>query len=158
MDMDMGMEPTEVVRALLAEPTNPQVVERLVAVDATYVSLNFDDPELKRIMPWTGTSHGRQAVTDADGRVWRFWRNEGLKWEHLFGSGDAVAVFGRFTYRSATLGRAATSPFAILAEVREGQVRHMCFLEDTFATAQTFRTGGTATYRSDPDGGAEVSL
>ena len=154
----MDLAPAEVVRALLADPTNPEVVERLVAADATYVSLNFDNPELKRIMPWAGTSRGPQAVLDTYGRVGRFWRNEGFEVDHLFGSGEQVAVFGRFTYRSATLGRAATSPFAILAEVRDGQVRHMRFLEDTFATAQTFRTGGTATYRSDPDREGEVML
>ncbi len=154
----MGLQPTDVMRALLADPTNPEVVERLVAADATYVSLNFDNPELKRIMPWAGTSRGPQAVLNTYSRVGAFWRNEGFEVEHLFGSGEQVAVFGRFTYRSTTLGRAATSPFAILAEVRGGQVRHMRFLEDTFATAQTFRTGGIATYRSDPDGGAEVEL
>ena len=154
----MSMSPTEVVQALLANPTDPEVVERLVAADATYVSLNFDNPELKRIMPWTGTSHGPQAVLDTYGRVGRFWRSEAFEVEHLFGSGEAVAVFGRFTYRSTTLGRAATSPFAIFAEVRDGQVRHMRFLEDTFATAQTFRTGGIATYRSDPDAEGEVAL
>ena len=154
----MEIDPIEVVRALLADPTNPEEVERLVAADASYVSLNFDNPELKRIMPWAGTSRGPQAVLDTYGRVGRFWRSEGFEVERLFGSGEQVAVFGRFTYRSTTLGRATTSPFAILAEVRDGQVRHMRFLEDTFATAQTFRTGGTATYRSDPDGGGEVTL
>ena len=154
----MGMNPTDVVQALLADPTSQEVVERLVAADATYVSLNFDNPELKRIMPWAGTSHGPRAVLGTYGRVGRFWCNEGFEVEHLFGSGDLVAVFGRFTYRSTTLGKAVTSPFAIFAEVRDGQVRHMRFLEDTFATAATFRTGGTATYRSDPDADAEVVL
>ncbi len=155
----MDMNPIDVVRALIADPTNPDVVERLVASDATYVSLNFDNAELKQIMPWTGTSHGPQAVLDTYGRVGRFWRSELFEVEHLFGSGDRVALFGRFTYRSTTLGKVASSPFAIFAEVRDGQVRHMRFLEDTFATAATFRTGGTATYRSDPDGGGEeVSL
>ena len=60
----MGVEPADVVRALLADPTNPEVVERLVAGDATYVPLNFDNPELKRIMPWAGTGRGPQAVLD----------------------------------------------------------------------------------------------
>ena len=154
----MAMQPVEVVRALLADPTNPEAVEPLVAAEATYVSLNFDNPELKRIMPWTGTSRGPRAVLDTYGRVGRFWRNEGFKVEHLFASVEEVAAFGRFTYRSNTLGRAATSPFAIFAQVRDGQIRHMRFLEDTFATAQTFRTGGIAIYRSDPDGGGEVAL
>ncbi len=68
-----------------------------------------------------------------------------------------MAVFGRFTYRSVTLGKAITSPFAILAKVHAGQVTFMQFMEDTFGTAATFRNGGVATYRSDPDGG-EVEL
>jgi hypothetical protein len=42
--------------------TAPDKVEaaadRLVAPDATYVSLNFSNPELKKIMPWTGTDKG----------------------------------------------------------------------------------------------------
>ena len=46
-----------------------------------------------------------------------------------------------------------TSPFAILAKVRDGRVTFMQFMEDTFATAFTFRESGTAVYRSDPDGG-----
>ena len=75
----------------------------------------------------------------------------------LFGQVENVAVFGRFTYRSATLCKAVTSPFAILAKVRDGQVIFMQFMEDTFGTASTFRSGGVATYRSDPDGG-EVRL
>ncbi len=62
-------------------------------------------------------------------------------------------MFGRFTYRSTTVGRAVTSPFSILAKVQAGKVTYMQFMEDTFGTASTFRTGGTATYRADPDGG-----
>lgn len=33
----------------------------------------------------------------------------------------------------------------------------MQFMEDTFATAGTFRSGGTATYQADPEGG-EIQL
>ena len=62
-------------------------------------------------------------------------------------------MFGRFTYRSVTLGKAVTSPFAILAKVKDGQITFMQFMEDTFGTAATFRSGGVVTYRSDPDGG-----
>ncbi len=153
----MTMTAKDVVRTLLDDPTNPAVVRRLVAPDATYVSLNFDNPELRQIMPWAGTHTGVGAVLDTYTRVNRFWRNEAFDIDELFGEGGSVAVFGRFTYRSVTLGKAVTSPFAILAKVVEGQVTFMQFLEDTFGTAATFRTGGTATYRSDPDGG-EVAL
>ena len=147
------VQPAGVVRSLLADPTNSELVRRLVAPDATYVSLNFDNPELRRIMPWTGTRKGPEAVLDTYTRVNRYWRNEGFEIEQLFGEGENVAVFGRFTYRSTTLGRAATSPFAIRATVVDGRITFMQFMEDTFATASTFRESGTAVYRSDPDGG-----
>ncbi len=151
------MSPKEIVRTLLADPVNPEVVHRLMAPNATYVSLNFDNPELRRIMPWAGTRTGPEAVLDTYTRVNRYWHNEAFEIGELFGEGGNVAVFGRFTYRSATLGRAVTSPFAILAKVEDGQITYMQFMEDTFGTASTFRNGGTATYRSDPDGG-EVAL
>ena len=149
----MSDTPVDVVRAILADPTNPEVVHRLMAADATYVSLNFDNPELKRIMPWAGTQTGPEALLSTYGRVGRFWSNEGFDIDDIFGSGETVAVFGRFTYRSTTLGKAITSPFAILARVRDGQVRFMQFMEDTYGTASTFRSGGTALYRADPEGG-----
>ena len=153
----MPNSPLEVVRAILADPTNPEVVRALVAPDATYVSLNYDNPELKRIMPWAGTQTGPDAISATYGRVGRWWQNEGFEVEDTFEADGKAAVFGRFTYRSTTLGRVVTSPFAILAHVRNGQVTFMQFMEDTFSTAQTFRSGGTATFRSDPDGG-EVSV
>ena len=151
------VEPTEVVRSLLADPTNPELVNRLVAPDATYVSLNFDNPELRRIMPWTGTRVGPEAVLDTYTRVGRYWRSEAFDIEQLFGQGEDVAVFGRFTYRSRTLGKTVTSPFAIRARVVDGRISFMQFMEDTFATAATFRVGGKAVFRADPDGG-EVML
>ena len=153
----MAMAATQLVRALLNDPMNPDVVHRLVAPDATYVSLSSDNPELKRIMPWAGMGKGPQAVLDTYTRVNRFWRNEAFEIDELFGEGGTVAVFGRFTYRSVTLGKAVTSPFAILAKVEEGRITFMQFMEDTFGTAATFRSGGASTYRSDPDGG-EVTL
>ena len=145
------------MQAILADPTNPDVVRALVAPNATYVSLNYDNPELKRIMPWAGTQTGPDAVSGTYGRVGRYWQNEGFEVEDTFESENRAAVFGRFTYGSSTLGKAVTSPFAILARVRDGQVTYMQFMEDTFGTAATFRSGGTATFRADPDGG-EVSV
>ena len=153
----MTMTATEVVRTLLDDPTNPDVVHRLVAPDATYVSLSFDNPELRRVMPWAGTRTGPKAVLDTYSQVNRFWQSEVFEISELFGEGENVAVFGCFTYRSATLGKAVTSPFAILAKVSGGQITFMQFMGDTFGTAATFRSGGVATFRSDPDGG-EVAL
>ena len=38
----MSQTPTEIVQALLKDPTNLNVVSQLVAPNATYVSLNFE--------------------------------------------------------------------------------------------------------------------
>ena len=149
----MARSNVDIVKAILDNPTDLASVRELVAPDATYVSLNFDNPELKKLMPWAGTQTGPEAVVSTYSQVGRYWKNEGFEIEEIFESGENVAVFGRFTYRSTTLGRAITSPFSILAKVRDGKVAHMQFMEDTFGTASSFRTGGTATFRADPDGG-----
>ena len=153
----MARTPVEVVQAILSDPTNRDSVAELVAPDATYVSLNTDNPELKKIMPWAGTQTGPNAIVSTYAWVGRYWKNEGFEVRDIFSSGENVAVFGSFTYRSVTLGKAVTSPFSILAKVSDGRVTYMQFMEDTFGTAATFRSGGTATYHSDPDG-TEVSL
>ena len=98
-------------------------------------------------------------MLDTYTQVNRFWHSEAFEIGELLGEGESenVAVFDRFTYRSITLGKAITSPFAILAKVNNGRVTFMQFMKDTFGTASTFRSGGVSTYRSDPDGG-EVTL
>ena len=73
--------------------------------------------------------------------------------ETIFGVDENVAVFGRFTYKSKTLGKTITSPFSILAKVKNGQVTYMQFMEDTFGTASTFRSGGTWKFHSDSASG-----
>ena len=153
----MPKTPAEVVRAVLDDPTNLASVRELVAPDATYVSLSYDNPDLEQLMPWTGTSRGGpEAVVRTYSRVGRYWANEGFHVEDVIEDADRVAVFGRFTYRSTTLGKAVTSPFAILARVTDGRVTYMQFMEDTFGTAATFRAGGQAVFRADPDGGEVV--
>lgn len=149
--------PSEIVQALLKEPTNPDVVHALVAEDATYVSLNYDNPELKKIMPWAGTAKGPQAIIDTYTRVGQYWENQDFQVEDVIESGGNVAFFGRFTYKSKTLRKAVSSPFCILARVRDEKIVYMQFMEDTFGTAATFRTGSAGTFHSDPKG-PEVHL
>ncbi len=153
----MTQAPKDVVRAILQNPTDLDSVRELVAPDATYVSLNFDNPELKHLMPWAGTQHGPEAIVSTYSNVGRHWKNEGFDITDIFGEGENVAVFGRFSYRSVTLGKAITSPFAILAKVSHGKLTYMQFMEDTFGTASTFRSGGSATFHADP-AGREVTL
>src|ERR1700726_2282040 len=138
----MTQTPTEVVTQFLANTANPTIVKSLVAEDANEVSLNYDNSDLKKIMPWTGTGKGPQAFIDTFTRVSQFWQILAFSPEELFGTGENVAVFVRFTYRSTTLGKTVESPFSILARVREGKIAYFQFMEDTFATAASFKSGG----------------
>jgi uncharacterized protein len=49
------MKATEIVQKLLANGTNLDVLKELVADDATYVSLNYNDPELQSVRPKSAT-------------------------------------------------------------------------------------------------------
>ena len=56
------MTPGEIVRAILDNPTDLAAVSERMAPDATYVSLNHDNPDLKRLMRGpgrAGTALGR---------------------------------------------------------------------------------------------------
>ena len=48
----MSSSPIEVVGQWLQNLLDPEVINRVVAPDATYVSLNTEDLELNKIMPW----------------------------------------------------------------------------------------------------------
>ena len=86
-----------------------------------------------------------------------FWRIEDFTIQEIFSSGENVAVFGSFTVHSFRLDKTFTSPFSVHAKVRAGQVTYMQYMEDTFGTASTFRSGGVWTFAGDPSG-AEVSV
>jgi ketosteroid isomerase-like protein len=125
--------------------------ERLVAPDATYVSLNFDNPELKKILPWTGTRKGPKAYSYTFMRVANYWNIEDFTVTDTIASGENVAIFGRFTYRSVTVGHVFTSPFSILAKVRDGKMTYFQFLEDTYASSSSFRQSGSWTVKTTKD-------
>lgn len=150
----MALSPTDVLEAILADPTNPGNVRKHTTPDVTYVSLNFEDADLHRVMPWAGTQRGPDAIVKTFVDVRRFWISEAFEPGPVFGSGEHAAVFGRMTYRSAVLGNRVTSPFAVYVRVVDGKCVYMQFMEDTFATARSFREDGEWTIRSDPDGEA----
>jgi hypothetical protein len=148
----MTLAPTEVVAAILDNPTDIAHVRSLVTDDVTYVSLNYDDPDLHRIMPWCGTSKGADSIVKTFVDVGRYWEKQAFAVEALFGTGENVAMFGRFTYKSKMLGKTVTSPFAIFAKVVNGKCTYLQFMEDTFATGASFRSGGNWTFQSNPNG------
>jgi uncharacterized protein len=152
----MSIQPTEVVTSILSNPKSLEHVRPLVAEDFTYVSLNYSDPDLKKIMPWCGTHRGVESLVKTFADVGRFWRVDSFSIESAFGQDENVAVFGRFTYTSTVMSKSVTSPFAVFAKVRDGRCTYMQFMEDSFATGASFRSGGSWSFRSDPDGGEVI--
>jgi uncharacterized protein len=149
----MSASPIEVVGEWLENLMDPDVVNRLVAPDATYVSLNTEDAELTRIMPWAGTSQGPQAFLGNLGAMFTRWENQAFNVTEMFASEENVAVFGDFRYRSHSLDKVVSSPFSILVKVVDGQVTYLQFLEDSYATAASFRREGSWIVQTEP--GAE---
>jgi len=146
----MSADPIEVVGEWLQNLLDPAVVNRLVAPDATYVSLNTDDRELQKIMPWAGTARGPQAFLNNMGTMFKRWENEAFNVSAMFASDENVAVFGDFRYRSHSLDKVVSSPFSIFIKVVDGQVTYLQFLEDSYATASSFRKSGSWTIQTEP--------
>jgi uncharacterized protein len=156
---DMTDGPVEVVQQVLANLTKADVLNDLIADDATYISLNYEDKDLKKILPWAGTSKGPSAFIDTFPKgVLKYWVVESFDVKEIFGTGENVAVFGSFTLKSNTLGKVVTSPFGILAKVRDGKVVYWQFLEDSYGTASTFKAGGSWKVRNDPDAPNEIEV
>jgi uncharacterized protein len=149
----MTHEPKDIVQTLMQFVRDPKVVKELCAPDVTYVSLNYSNPDLHKIMPWCSTGQGADAIIKTFHDVAEFWSIDSFTPETTFGEGENVAVFGRFTYTSTKLRKTITSPFAIFCKVKDGKITYMQFMEDTFGTASSFRSGGEWKFQSDPKGG-----
>ena len=149
----MPASPIEVVGQWMQNLLDPGVVNSVVAPDATYVSLNTENPELSKIMPWAGTSCGPQAVLGYLGEMFTRWENQAFNVTTMFASGENVAVFGDFRYKSNSLGKVVSSPFSILMKVIDGKVTYLQYLEDSYATAASFRKDGSWIVQTEP--GAE---
>lgn len=149
----MNLPNEEIVRQLLEGATEKSVVDRLMASDAVYMSLTFDNPDLKKLMPWAGVhQEGRDGVLYTFRTLQTFWSIDDFTIKDIFSSGENVAVFGSFTVRSKNLDKIFVSPFSVHAKVRDGQVTYMQYMEDTFGTGATFRSKGAWTFAGDPDG------
>ena len=151
------LSPLDIINGILNNPKDINNVRSLTTKDVTYVSLNYSNPDLKKVMPWCGTSHGPESIVKTFVDVGRFWKVESFKKEAMFSDGENVAVFGRFTYKSSILSKTVTSPFSVFAKVHNGRCTYMQFMEDTFATGASFRSGGKWNFRSDPKG-EEVTI
>ena len=148
----MSANLTAVLQQLLQSTSKVKVLQQLMTPDATYVSLNFDNPELKRIEPWAGTHKGPEALAEVFAAIQRFWKTLDFRITDTIEQGDRVAFFGSFTYKSNTTGKEVTSPFGLLARFEGDRVAYIQFLEDSFGTAGSFKTGGATRFHSDPTG------
>jgi ketosteroid isomerase-like protein len=143
----------EIVKMLLAGASDKSVVDRLMAPKSVYMSLTFNNPELKKLMPWAGIhENGREGVLSTFQTLNTFWRIDEFTITDIFSAGENVAVFGSFTVHSRRLDKIFVSPFSVHAKVRNGQVVYMQYMEDTFGTGSTFRSAGTWTFAGDPSG------
>lgn len=147
-------QPKDVVLAFLMNTSKELVsaaAEKLVAVDATYVSLNFNNPELKKIEPWAGTSQGRDVYTYTFSNVGTYWNVDDFQITDMLAEDKTVAVFGQFTYTSVHAKNTFTSPFSIKAIVEDGLIQYFQFMEDTYASAASFRVDGHWNIQQDSD-------
>ena len=148
----MSTNRTAVLQELLQNTTNLEVLKRLMTPDATYVSLNFDNPELKKVMPWTGTHKGPEEIPKVFKAIQAFWTTLDFKVTDAMEQDNRVAFFGSFTYKSNVTGREITSPFSLLARFEGDKVAYIQFLEDSYGTSGSFKTGGSTRFHSDPSG------
>jgi ketosteroid isomerase-like protein len=133
----MSTSPAEVVQTLLANARDLANVKSVTTPDVTYVSLNENNPELKRYLPWTGTNEGPESIVRAFEGIGRAWETKAFTISDVIESSDKVAMFGSFTYRGRKSGKEITSPFSLLAKVKDGKIHYVQFLEDTFGTSGT---------------------
>ena len=124
----MSTNLTSVLQQSLQNTTNLKVLRELVTPDVTYVSLNFNNPELKKIEPWAGTHNGPEALPKVFAGIQSFWKTLDFKVTDTIEQGNRVAFFGSFTYKSNVTGKEITSPFSLLAgclpPVSRGQLWH----------------------------------
>ncbi len=149
--------PLEIVQTLLTNPTNLEHVRGLTTPDVTYVSLNFENPELRKVLPWAGTNHGPQSIVDAFEGIGSVWETKAFEVRDVVADDKNVALFGSFTYKARKLGKEITSPFALLAKLTGDRISYIQFMEDTFGTASSFRSGGTWHFTGVAAGG-DVSV
>ena len=158
----MARRPIEVVSEFLIQAFKADqvasAVDKYVADDATYVSLNYDSPDLQRIMPWAGTKHGKSAFVENFNGVTTRWNNEAFEITETLEDGDKVVMLGKFTQRSVKLDEVVTSALVVFARVEGDRITYFQYMEDTFATARSFRRGGTWTIDADPESSDPIEV
>src|SRR5258705_6289183 len=103
------ISPSQAVKTLLANPVDLANVKSVTTPDVTYVSLNEDNAELKRYLPWTGTNKGPESIVRTFEGIRQAWETKAFEIRDVIEQGQMVALFGLFTYRGRQSGRVDTS-------------------------------------------------
>lgn len=149
--------PLAALQSILSNPTDLDFVKQFTTDDFIYISLNYENAELKQIMPWAGTNEGTKGLVQTFIDVNRYWTVDDFQIQDSFENKNGAAIFGFFTYTSNRLGKTVTSPFAVLARGENGKLSYVQFIEDTFATVRSFRESGEYLIKASPDG-SETSV
>jgi hypothetical protein len=87
----ISVQPTEVIKDFLQNIAPGKIesaARRLVAENATYISLNFENAELKQILPYAGTSSSLEAFISTFSQVLKLWTIEEFAIGDIFGAGE----------------------------------------------------------------------
>ena len=148
----MSANLTAVLQQLLQNTSNLRALQQLMTPDATYVSLNFDNPELKKIEPWAGIHKGRRPYLMS-------LRQSNASGKHSISRSPTllsrvfVSPCSPFLRTDRTRpGRKSHRHSAFWRASRGDKVAYLQFLEDSYGTAGSFKTGGATRFHSDPSG------
>jgi ketosteroid isomerase-like protein len=133
----MTTSPAQLLQTLWDSRRDLAKVKSVTTPDITYVSLNESNPELQRFLPWTGTNKGPESIVRAAEGLERVWETVAFEVRDVLEQGESVAMFGSVTFRGRASGLEITSPFSMLAKVKDGKIFFLQFLEDTFGTSGT---------------------
>src|SRR5258706_3763581 len=133
----MATSAAQLVQTLLANPVDLANVKSVTTPDVTYVSLSENNPELKGYLPWTGTNRGPESIVRAFEGIGGAWETKAFEVREVLENSDKEAMFGSFTYRGRKSGQEITSPFSLLAKVKDSKIYYVQILEDTSGTSVT---------------------
>ena len=189
-------DPCAIVTKLLQNTSDPAIVSSLCTPDCTYVSLTYDNPALKKILPFAGrhVAEGPSAILNTFATVAAIWEREEFTIDALFAGENYVApgaagagvfetsgmaetepqkqpqqakvvvvdvsMWGSFTLRSRTTGRAIRSPYCIWFKVdtEKEKVVYMHYMEDTLMSTSVLKSEeGYGKFKVFP-GGEEVDV
>jgi len=102
--------PLELVQTLLSNPTNIDHVRSLTTSDVTYVSLNFDNPELHKVLPWTGTNRGPQRIVDVFNGIGQVWETKAFEIRDIIANEHRVAISGALRTKRARSAKRSPLP------------------------------------------------